>query len=352
MWADGSEVDMYANDGSTIARTISTVTVPNSEYNLENDPGATFHTAQRVYPNAMPVHSPEGTFVSSHSGGTFGGTFPGSNGPFNAMAYPPSQHGTYHSATAHTAQGFIVPVGGSSTYVSNPAMSPASSHNPAARPLRPSFYEVRDAQVVPVGAPGQMHPQQQQQQYIPPPQSPPHQRIPAPRLLVDTKQPIIWNEDPLSTPSTTAGPSSSQWASQSSASLVRNAAPPAAGTPATPVDPRAQAVMSPTMGQPGGSFATQTRPLVASRTADLPYSTIEPGPAPGDPAVLAAVAGATTTTSPVEQGASLSRGQTIVRHADAGAFEDAVPEAEGGELHLPPAYGDIFGPPEPPRRQP
>jgi hypothetical protein len=319
---------MYANDGSTIARTISTDTRPNSEYNLENDPGATFHQARIVQPHGMmhpsSIYS-EGTYVSTHSGNTFGGMVPA--GGFAPMPYPPSQSGTYHSA-----QGFF-PGSGSSTYMSSSTMSPVSPHTPSAAH---GFYEV--------GAAGRL------QQHQAPPAQHQQQRIPAPRILVDTKQPIAWPEDVTSP---TGTPASSQWASQSSTSLVRNAASPATGTP---IDPRARNVTSPTMDQPTGSFATQTRPLVVPRpaaSADLPYSTTTPGPAPGDPAVLAAVA-ATAATSPAQTqggdaGSGLTRETTIVRHADGGAFDDAVPDGDtqNGTLHLPPAYGDIYGPPEP-----
>jgi hypothetical protein len=56
--------------------------------------------------------------------------------------------------------------------------------------------------------------------------------------------------------------------------------------------------------------------------------------------------------SPIQQSGASGRPATIVMHADSGmAFEDAEPHTDQeGNLHLPPAYGDIYGPPEPERR--
>lgn len=299
LWTDNSEADMYVNDSSSMARTLSTVTAPNSEYNLENDPGATLQSHGQ----------PPGGYDSRDSFGTFGRSYAGSG-------YPPSQQ--------YPTQGPYSSLGGSSTYMTSSTTSPISPMSTFS-PGLPSVYETASRATA--------HVVQMPQQ---------RQRIPAPRLLVDTKAPIAW-EDPLSanTATSSAGPSVN-W-HQSSMSLLHNAASPAAQSPSDGLD-HGRSVVSPAPG----SYATSTRPLVAPRTAatDLPYSTSAPGPQPEDPAVRAAVANVATAT-PAQTSApssGMTRRPTIVRHADAGAFADAVP-ADEEELHLPPAYGDIYGPP-------
>lgn len=95
-----------------------------------------------------------------------------------------------------------------------------------------------------------------------------------------------------------------------------------------------------------GGFGGQSRPLVArqgsrgaaDRPSALPYTQGRDSVAPHT------IAASHASQEQAAQGASgLRRGPTIIRHADGGAFSDAVPDGDGAdELHLPPAYDDIY----------
>lgn len=164
----------------------------------------------------------------------------------------------------------------------------------------------------------------------------PSHRIPAPRLLIDTKAPLTDDGGmPLSamsrgtTPGPSAGPSGTWGPQTPTLRTPLDRAPSAASRAMTPDWPYAVRSAAPSPAPPVRS----TSRSAADRPTALPYANANDNPQ-------------ASPASPHRP--SLRRGPTIIRHADAGiAFEDAVPDGEeNGELHLPPAYGDIYGPPQ------
>lgn len=260
-WTDHSDADAFAHDGSTIARTLSTVSRPNSEYDLENDPGATF----RACPGTP---------------GTFGLPASSSYGPYthsvvNSLDLGPSVNGGYGVTSGYTtnsgysSSGYQSP-GPYATYQSSSLAGPSYVPQPQPQPL---------------------------------PTPVPQPQPAAPRLLVDTKRSLAENPNSpfYEGPQPSSGPSHAQGYQQ-----IRSP-------------------ISPTEGTHGAS----SMGTMSARPLTSPISPTTPG-------------GYTSTQEGT--GSGLQRGPTIIRHADAGAFADAVPDNEA-EVHLPPAYGDIYGPP-------
>ncbi|GMK60061.1 hypothetical protein CspeluHIS016_0902780 [Cutaneotrichosporon spelunceum] len=317
-WTDNSEMDVFAVDGSSYARTLSTVSRPNSEYDLEDGPGAIYvphNNSTIIDPFAIysqtdlrtppPIGYPP---LQSSPSGTFGRTTP------QAWRDAPPSNGV-------PIRGVVMPVGG----------------------------------VVPVPLGGVVAPAPSQMA-LPGPSRRPDGRIPAPRLLVDTKAPFdavplsavngAMSSGPLSTmptplsalggwssgvptpfdhtPSTARALSPETTFAPPSRSTSRGAAFNPVPTASTFTSgPSSSAYPVPSAAYAAGP-SYGTRPLVTrhgSRSDDrpsaLPYADNE---APG-----------------------LTRGPTIIRHADGGAFNDAIPN-EQGEVHLPPAYDEIYAP--------
>ncbi|BEJ18037.1 hypothetical protein CspHIS471_0703140 [Cutaneotrichosporon sp. HIS471] len=282
---------------------------PNSEYDLEDDPstyqdGGTYPThfapypiySQRELQTPPPVGYPP--FHSSPSG-TFGPSTPQRRNAPDPSTYGPvsvSPHG--------------VPVGGVVGGVAG-MVAPAPS-----------------------------------QMALPGPPRRPDGRIPAPKLLVDTKAPfenvplsaVGPSSHPLSTIqtplSTLGGWSSGLPTPLDRAPSTRALSPESTFIPPSRSTSRGAAftpVPTPTTytpQRPATAYAgpSYSRPLVtrqASRSDDRPSALPYAGNAKEEP--------------------GLQRGRTIIRHADAGAFEDAVPDDQG-EVHLPPAYDEIYAP--------
>lgn len=305
-WTDNSEMDVWAVAGSTAgARTMSTVSRPNSEYSLEHDPGSTWSAHDNgtfggtsshpafLPPGGRPAARAAPGFVSSPGGydtGTFGG-------------YPLT------SAGASTFGGYAASEGTfggqqTGTYVSTTSSSAASVN----------------------GATG------------------PHTAVVArrplpPRLVVDAKG-GQWSEPSSALSPAPSSSNAAYWANTASPSEYQ--APYAARVP--PRSGLASASSSPATYT--GNSAV--RPLVQGFVRPMPVAAVNANQL-DRPSALPYTAGPSPEPSPTAptSGASLSRGMTIIRHADAGvAFQDAVPPHEDdAELHLPPAYGDIYGEP-------
>jgi hypothetical protein len=280
-------MDVFAVDGSSYARTLSTMSRPNSEYDLEDDPGATYY------------------------GTAYAQTF---TAPF--AAYQPAQRQLQTPSPAGYPPQFSSPTGtfGPPT----PSWREPQAHVPVGGVVAPS--------------PSQMG--------LPGPSRRPDGRIPAPKLLVDTKAPF---DAPLSamplsgmtstmpTPLSTLGGWSSGLPTPDRApSTARALSPESTFVPPSRSTSRGAAFApSPVAGPStayGPSYQTPPRALVSrqgSRSDDRPSALPYAGK---------------------EAEAGLKRGPTIIRHADGGAFDDAVPADEGGEVHLPPAYDEIYKP--------
>lgn len=263
-WTDHSEADAFAHDGSTIARTISTVSRPNSEYDLENDPGATFRGPCPGTP------------------GTFGLPASSSFGPYSHSAANSLDLGPAISASAAAYAGYAT----GSNYATSSGYATNSGHSgyQSSGPSYSNTYQsssLAGPSYIPQDQPGQ-------------------QRIPAPRLLVDTKRSMAENPSSLYYEGPAAGPSSQS-------------------RPQTEYTQIMSPSSSSGMGTLGGMGTVSS--------AASPLSPTSPG-----------------INQPQASGSGLQRGPTIIRHADAGAFADAVPD-DRSEVHLPPAYGDIYGPP-------
>ncbi|WOO80994.1 uncharacterized protein LOC62_03G004523 [Vanrija pseudolonga] len=323
-WTDNSEMDVWAVAGSTAgARTMSTVSRPNSEYSLEHDPGSTWSAHDHgtfggaaSHPAFLPpmgggggavrpapgsaVRSASAPFVNSVHGSTagydVGGTFNG---------YPLT------SAGASTFGGYAAnegTFGGSQTgtYVSTTSSTAASVN----------------------GATG------------------PHTAVVArrplpPRLVVDAKG-GQWSEPSSALSPAPSSSNAAYWSNTGPSPSSEYQAPYA--TRMAPRSGLASAASSPAT-YTGGSAV---RPLVQGFVRPMPVAAVNANQL-DRPSALPYTAGSSPEPSPTAptSGSSLSRGMTIIRHADAGvAFQDAVPPHDDDEeLHLPPAYGDIYGEP-------
>lgn len=279
-WTDHSEADAFAHDGSTIARTLSTVSRPNSEYDLENDPGATF----RACPGTP---------------GTFGLPASSSFGPYshsvaNSLDLGPAVGAAAgYTAVSHATNSSYATNSGYSGYQS-PGPSYGNTYHSSSL-AGPSYVPIPQPQPRQVPVPAQPQPQ------------PPQQRMPAPHLLVDTKRSLAENpSSPFYEGLSAAGSSSSRYAERGYSQIL---------------SPSSSGMRTSLSGM--GTMGTVT---TMSSMSSAPLS-----PPPASPERTTGASG-------------LQRGPTIIRHADAGAFADAVPE-NSAEVHLPPAYGDIYGPP-------
>ncbi|KAL1410886.1 hypothetical protein Q8F55_001829 [Vanrija albida] len=319
-WTDNSDMDVWAVAGSTAgARTMSTVgSRPNSEYSLDQDPGSTWNPhehgtfggsaghpaflppmgggALRPAPG-VPVRSAPAPFVNSvhgstagYEGGTFNG-YPLTSGGSTFGGYPASE-GTFGGQ--QTGTGTYMSTLSSGT-VQTP-LSAATSHFPGAR------------------------------------------RQP-PRLIVDAKG-GQWSEPGSALSPAPSSSSAAYWQANPSAEYTAPYTPRAH----TPRSGLVSAASSPA----AYTGASAVRPLVQSFVRPMPVAAVNANQLDRPSALpYAAGTGAGAEPQSPPTGASLSRGMTIVRHADAGvAFQDAVPDNDDDdELHLPPAYGDIYGEP-------
>lgn len=314
-WTDNSEMDVFAVDGSTIARTLSTMSRPNSEYDLD-DPGATWA----------------------------GGSYLSHDGTRTQNPVPAQRYNPYEPSNAPSSQ-FTSPT--SPTYSGQVAFAQQAQRVQPPQQLEPLRSQPPAQHLLPPDAVRSL--------------AGPSQRIPAPRLLIDTKAPFDQHEGvPLSamsrgaTPGPSAAPSATWGPPSATLRTPLDRAPSSASRVVTPEPGWAYAVRNGGSAAPSpsayhGAVARSASRSAADRPTALPYASAHPSPSAtfGRTTPIAAHPQSPTTPTQARPGGDLRRGPTIIRHADAGiAFEDAVPDGEGDEeLHLPPAYGDIYGPP-------
>ncbi|KAL7423757.1 hypothetical protein Q5752_001340 [Cryptotrichosporon argae] len=311
-WTDDTEFDMYAVDGSTVARTLSTVSRPNSEYDLEGDAGTwSGHGAGAGTYVGGGYATPTGT-------GTWASSGPSASAMYGAAATltpTPTPTSTWQPSYAMRPP-LVVDTklpSGPSAYPSSSASSQygyAHAHAPL-----PSPYHSASSSAPLLRAPSSA------------------------RSLV--RNPSARHPDALS-----RGPSIGLYAAQG---LAQASYPGSTGYaadlrrgPSTSSHDSDHSVFRPNPRFPspsasGAGDSRDTLPLYASPVRPA----IENPFAESELAYAAMMPPHTAPPPPT----GLRRGLTIIRHADAGRVLDSPVDDDddaSAEVHLPPAYGDLY----------